>query len=223
MWRRGASVAVGALHQHGWFRRSSSVSSVVDSMLLRSLKEHYLEASKMTPPPKVSPPEPFLIVKGAMDNNGPVLRRIYGKEEVNVSVMRLANVVPDGGDEDDGDDGFNQLFVHVHVSKPGQKDGLHFFCGLYPDALGIHSVSLRPKPEHSSGFLMIPSKYNGPAFGDLDEKMREALHRYIDERGINESLFPFLQAWLYVKDHRKAIRWFKSIGSFVKEHKQNEA
>ncbi|CAM8935108.1 unnamed protein product [Rhodiola kirilowii] len=131
---------------------------------------------------------------------------------------------------------------------PDQKDGLHFFCGLYPDALGIHSVSLRPpKPEHSSGFLMIPSKYPLLEMSDLncnldreqatndfqvilleseqdlDEKMREALHRYIDERGINESLFPFLQAWLYVKDHRKAIRWFKSIGSFIKEHKQNEA
>ncbi|KAL9683404.1 hypothetical protein QQ045_015226 [Rhodiola kirilowii] len=42
------------------------------------------KSPKMTPPPKV---------KGAMDNNGPVLRRICGKEEVNVSVMRLANVL----------------------------------------------------------------------------------------------------------------------------------
>uniref|UniRef100_A0A7N0TPZ3 Mitochondrial acidic protein MAM33 n=1 Tax=Kalanchoe fedtschenkoi TaxID=63787 RepID=A0A7N0TPZ3_KALFE len=220
MLRRGVKVAVGA---HAWCRRSSSVSSVVDSMLLRSLKDHYMEASKTRPPPRVSPPEPFSIVEGAIGNNGPVLRRTYGKEEINVSVMRLANVIPDGGDEDDGDDGFNQLFVHVDVSKPGQKEGLHFFCGLYPDALGIHSVSLRPKPDQSTGFLMVPSKYNGPAFGDLDEKMKEALHEYIDARGINESLFPFLQAWLYVKDHRKAICWFKSIGSFIKDQKQHEA
>lgn len=114
---------------------------------------------------RVSPPGPFSIVKGAVENNGPVLKRTYGKEDINVSVMRLANMVPDGGDEDDGDDGFNQLFVHVDISKPDQKEGLHFFCGLYPDALGIHSVSMRVKPEQSPGFVMIPYKYNGPAFG----------------------------------------------------------
>ena len=34
-------------------------------------------------------------------------------------------------------------------------------------------------------------------YRDLDERMRDALHGYIEERGINESLFPFLQAWLY--------------------------
>lgn len=31
--------------------KPSDVSAAVDSMLLRSLKEHYLEVSKMTPPP----------------------------------------------------------------------------------------------------------------------------------------------------------------------------
>lgn len=171
----------------------------------------------MTPPPKVSPPSPFSIVKGALDSNGPVLSRNFGKEEVNVSVMRLANIVPGGGG-DDGDDEINQLFLHVTVSKPEQRDDLHFLCGMYPDALGIHSVSMRPKAE-SSGFLVVPSGYNGPVFEDLDEKMRDIFHNYIDERGVNESLFPFLQAWLYVKEHRTLMRWFRSVGSFINERK----
>lgn len=55
---------------------------------------------------------------------------------------------------------------------------------------------------------------------DIDEKMRDALHSFIEERGINESLFPFLQAWLYVKDHRNLMRWFKTIGSLVNDRKQ---
>lgn len=54
---------------------------------------------------------------------------------------------------------------------------------------------------------------------DLDESMRDALHSYIEERGINESLFPFLQAWLYVKDHRNLMHWFKSVGTFIHENK----
>lgn len=55
---------------------------------------------------------------------------------------------------------------------------------------------------------------------DVDEKIRDALHTYIEERGINESLFPFLQAWLYVKDHRNLMRWFKTVGTFVNDSHQ---
>lgn len=54
---------------------------------------------------------------------------------------------------------------------------------------------------------------------DLDEKMRDALHSYIEARGVNESLFPFLQAWLYVKDHRNLMRWFKTVGTVINERK----
>ncbi|EMS60787.1 hypothetical protein TRIUR3_18828 [Triticum urartu] len=84
-------------------------SSAVNSILLRSLKEHYLEVSKMTPPPKISPPKPYTIVKGALDQtSGPVLRRSYGEagEEISISVARLSNIIPPGADSDsDGSDG----------------------------------------------------------------------------------------------------------------------
>lgn len=102
-------------------------------------------------------------MKGALDGNGPVLNRTYGNEEINISVMRLANIIPGGGGEDDEDD-INQLFLHVDVSKPGQEKSLHFLCGLYPDALGIHSVSLRTKIDDSR-LLEDPYGYNGPHFG----------------------------------------------------------
>uniref|UniRef100_M0ZKB8 Mitochondrial glycoprotein n=1 Tax=Solanum tuberosum TaxID=4113 RepID=M0ZKB8_SOLTU len=153
-----------------------------------------------------------------MAHNCHVLRRTHGNEEISISVMRLANIIA-GGIGDEEEDGINQLFLHVDISKPGQKESLHFLCGLYPDALGIHSVSLRSKTE-SSGFLAVPTNYGGPVFQDIDEKMRDALHSFIEERGINESLFPFLQAWLYVKDHRNLMRWFKTVGSLVNDRKQ---
>ncbi|CAL0307398.1 unnamed protein product [Lupinus luteus] len=210
MWKRALLGAAAATLRRPFVssvRSSSTISSAVNSMLLRSLKDHYLEVSKMNLPPKVGPPSPFTIVKGALDSNGPVLKRSYNDEEVSVYVTRLAS-------DEDEDGAIHQLFVHVDVSKPGQKESLNFLCGLYEDALGIHSVSIRPKLQDNA-YLLIPSQYTGPVFEELDEKMRDAFHSYIEERGVNESLFKFLQAWLYVKEHRNLLRWFKTTGLFI--------
>ncbi|KAM3351694.1 hypothetical protein ACQJBY_023567 [Aegilops geniculata] len=210
-------------------------SSAVNSILLRSLKEHYLEVSKMTPPPKISPPKPYTIVKGALDQtSGPVLRRSYGEagEEISISVARLSNIMPPGADSDsDGSDGaggvsgsISQLFLHVDISRPESSKSLQFLCGLYPDAVGIHSVCLRSKTAASGAVAAAAAtkgggEYQGRIFQELDEKVRDAFHFYIEARGINEKLFPFLQAWLYVKDHRNLIRWFKSVGAVINEPK----
>ncbi|KAH0451162.1 hypothetical protein IEQ34_018461 [Dendrobium chrysotoxum] len=229
MWRRSlSSAAVAAARRRSPDARvlSSSTSSAssaaaVDSLILRSLKEHYLEVSKMSPPPKVNPPSPYTIVKGALDRDGPALRREYKGEEITISVMRLANILPSGAEADDDDDNeaINQLFLHVDVSKPGREESLHFLCGLYPDAVGIHSVCLRPK----TGSLSLASlnKYEGRVFQELDQKLRDAFHLFIEARGVNESLFRFLQAWLYVKDHRNLMGWFKSVGTFINEQKKS--
>ncbi|XP_027939282.1 mitochondrial acidic protein mam33 [Vigna unguiculata] len=206
MWKRAVVGAVGALRRP-FSSEGGGISPAVNSMLLRSLKEHYQEVAKMNMPPKVSPPSPFTIVKGALDSQGPVLKRSYGEEEVSVYVMRLSA-------PEEEDSAMDQLFIHVDVSKPSQKESLIFLCGLYEDALGIHSVSMRPKLQDSH-YLLIPSQYSGPVFAELDDKMRDAFHNYIEERGVNESLFKFLQAWLYVKEHRNLMRWFKTMGLFI--------
>ncbi|XP_074573584.1 mitochondrial acidic protein MAM33-like [Curcuma longa] len=225
MWRRSiqtsarcsaSSAAAAALLWRSLDRRSlsSGATSAVDSIIVRSLKEHYFEVSKMTPPPKVNPPAAYSIVKGALDRDGPVLRRTFKEEEISISVMRLANILPSGTVDERGDDSISQFFLHVDVSKLGKEKSIQFLCGLYPDAVGIHSVCLRPKVSEPAGTSNM-AKYEGRVFQELDQKIRNALHIFIHRRGIDEKLFPFLQAWLYVKDHRNLMRWFKSVGSFI--------
>lgn len=53
MWKRGLVGAVGALRRAGTSRPRyyATMSSAVDSMILRSLKDHYMEVSKMNMPP----------------------------------------------------------------------------------------------------------------------------------------------------------------------------
>ncbi|KAK1270159.1 hypothetical protein QJS04_geneDACA012944 [Acorus gramineus] len=224
MWRRLCNTAASVrpwrrtllrTHSSGRFG-GGGLSSAVNSILLRSLKEHYFEVSQMKPPPKVSPPSPFTIVKGALDGDGPVLKGTHENEEISISVVRLSHI---GEEDDDEEDSINQLFLHVRVSKAERGESLHFLCGLYPDAIGIHHVSLRADGDAEGGGLCrqfgLPKKYQGRVFPDLDVKLRDAFHRYIEERGVNDSLFQFLQAWLYVKDHRRLMNWFKTLGTFI--------
>ncbi|KAG6523292.1 hypothetical protein ZIOFF_013148 [Zingiber officinale] len=150
---------------------SSGAASAVDSIILRSLKEHYIEVSKMNPPPKVNPPSAYSIVKGALDRDGPVLRRTYKEEEITISVMRLENIMPSGVGDDDGDDSINQLFLHVDVSKPGREESIQFLCGLYPDVVGIHAVRLRPNVSEPAGRSNM-AKYQERVFHVWERAMR---------------------------------------------------
>lgn len=228
MWKRAVVGAVGALRRP-FSSEGGGISPAVNSMLLRSLKDHYQEVAKMNMPPvsallslslsvrvllqlqtlahvtvaralqKVSPPSPFTIVKGALDSHGPVLKRNYGEEEVTVYVMRLS--APE--DEDSATD---QLFIHVDVFKPSQKESLIFLCGLYEDALGIHSVSMRPKLE-DSGYVLIPSQYSGPVFASVLLSPFFCLG------------FTFLQVWrlevIVIATSRVCIEVKPTIASFI--------
>ena len=110
----------------------------------------------------MDPPEPFEVV----DGKSPVLRRSYGGggEEIRVSAARSVSIHGGGGgDEDD----LSEVLLHVEVSKPREDESLHFLCGLYPDALGIHSVFMGPKTGaggDSESPVVSPTAYNGPNF-----------------------------------------------------------
>lgn len=54
MWKRSFVGAIGALRHTTAVRGAATISSAVDSMILRSLKDHYMEVAKMNMPPVFS-------------------------------------------------------------------------------------------------------------------------------------------------------------------------
>lgn len=214
MWKRAFDVGGAAiLRRSPAGRQLSSVAP--DSVLLRSLEDHYLEFSEMSPPPKMKPPPPpFSVVERALERHGgPVLRRAYGEEEITIWVDRRSHILPGGdGDAAASGDVISELCLFVDVSKPGRERSLLFLCGLYPDGVGIHSICLKPNLSPAS-----TSTYQGRVFQELHWRLRGAFHQYIETLGVNKSLFPFVQAWVYLKDYQNLMGWFKSVGTFIKE------
>ncbi|KAF3532702.1 hypothetical protein DY000_02036758 [Brassica cretica] len=67
------------------------------------------------------------------------------------------------------------------------------------------NLILKTRVNHALRFLALALVYR-----ELDEKMRDVFHSFLEERGVNESLFPFLQAW------------FKSVGTYESESESEE-
>ncbi|KAJ6976999.1 hypothetical protein NC653_029013 [Populus alba x Populus x berolinensis] len=96
----------------------------------------------------------------------------------------------------------HHLFLHVDVLKPEQDKSLYFLYGIYLDVLGIHLFSLRPKL-YSIEFLKYNSTNCSLIDEELDERMIDAFHDFIEKKYMYENLFNILQTWLYVKEHRR--------------------
>lgn len=57
--------------------------------------------------------------------------------------------------------------------------------------------------------------YPGPPFGSLDEDLQVLMERFLEERGINESLAVFVPDYVDAKEQQEYIRWLKNVRTFV--------
>ncbi|KAG6395327.1 hypothetical protein SASPL_145970 [Salvia splendens] len=135
------------------------------------------------------------------------LTREYQGETISVDVY-MPNLVT--GDEDD-DDASNQSSIPL-VVKTSKRSGpyLEFGCTAYPDEIVIDSLSVKD-PENSEDQIA----YEGPDFGDLDENLQKALHRYLEIRGIKASTTNFLHGYMINKDTTEYVEWLKKIQKFL--------
>ncbi|KAH9325714.1 hypothetical protein KI387_005892, partial [Taxus chinensis] len=113
---------------------------------------------------KINPPEPFVVIKGSLNTDGPVLFRYFNQEEIKVSVLRLANLGQTDDQDDSDEENINQLFLIVVITKGGEGLALQFLCDLYPDAMGIQSISLKDTKDISNRTIFLPKGYQGPDF-----------------------------------------------------------
>ncbi|RFU78279.1 glyco suaprga1 [Trichoderma arundinaceum] len=57
--------------------------------------------------------------------------------------------------------------------------------------------------------------YPGPPFGSLDEDLQVLMERFLEERGINETLAAFVPDYVDAKEQQEYLRWLKNVRAFV--------
>lgn len=149
-----------------------------------------------------------------------VLRRMYGREEIEVVVSIPSPVAGDETADDengsefeiekrnevDGDGKFC-IPLTVNVSKGGGGPSLELECTAYPDEIEIDAVSLRSEGDCDG------VSYEGPRF----KKLQKALHKYLERRGISPLTTNLLYEYMINKDNREYLLWLKNLRWFMEE------
>ncbi|XP_020577891.1 uncharacterized protein At2g39795, mitochondrial-like [Phalaenopsis equestris] len=143
---------------------------------------------------------PFEIIDRRGDQTM-TLKREYGDENIQLTVyMNL---------DQEGTTIIRRISLHITIDK-GQGFILEFGCKLTSDELEIESMA-----SSSSDHFDTQEAYQGPEFSDLDENLQKALHKYLEVRGINSSLYRFLYEYMINKDEREYLKWLKKLKEFI--------
>lgn len=57
--------------------------------------------------------------------------------------------------------------------------------------------------------------YPGPPFGSLDDDLQVIVERFLEERGVNQSLAVFVPDYVDVKEQREYVRWLSNVKTFI--------
>lgn len=57
--------------------------------------------------------------------------------------------------------------------------------------------------------------YPGPPFGTLDDDLQVLMERFLEDRGISQSLAVFVPDYVDVKEQREYVRWLDQVKNFV--------
>lgn len=52
---------------------------------------------------------------------------------------------------------------------------------------------------------------------DLDDQLDDALHEFLEERGIDDELAAFVHKYVKNKDKTEFIRWMETVKSFIEK------
>lgn len=129
--------------------------------------------------------------------------------------------IEEGEEEEDLDEAAAPINLSILVEKPGKSQGaLSIDATAQDGAILVDNiffyedakVARLEGPEEAQKRADV---YPGPPFGTLDEDLQVLLERFLEERGITQTLAVFVPDYVDVKEQREYIRWLNNVKGFI--------
>lgn len=111
--------------------------------------------------------------------------------------------------------------LSILIEKPGKTDGALNIDAtardgeIVVDNMFFYEDATVARIDSPEAAQKRADVYPGPPFGSLDEDLQVLMERFLEERGINESLAVFVPDYVDAKEQQEYIRWLKNVRTFV--------
>lgn len=124
-------------------------------------------------------------------------------------------------DEDIDEEAAAPINLSIVVEKPGKSQGALSIDATAQDGQVLveniffyedAAIARLDKPEDAQKRADV---YPGPPFGTLDEDLQVLMERFLEERGITQTLAVFVPDYVDVKEQREYTRWLSNVKGFI--------
>lgn len=124
-------------------------------------------------------------------------------------------------EEDEFDDAATPISLTITIEKPGKTAGVMTIDataangGIVVDNMHYFDDANVAKVESPEAAHKRAEVYPGPPFGTLDDDLQVLVERYLEERGISQTLAVFVPDYVDVKEQKEYLRWLSNVKGFV--------
>lgn len=124
-------------------------------------------------------------------------------------------------DVDEGEEPVAPINLSILVEKPGKVPGaLNIDAtaqngGIIVDNLFYFEDAAVARAETPEAAQRRADIYPGPPFGSLDDDLQVLMERFLEDRGITQTLAVFVPDYVDVKEQREYVRWLGNVKNFV--------
>lgn len=123
--------------------------------------------------------------------------------------------------EEDIEDAATPISLTITIEKPGKTSGVMTIDataangGIVVDNMHYFDDAKIAKVESPEAAHKRAEIYPGPPFGTLDDDLQVMVERYLEERGISQTLAVFVPDYVDVKEQKEYLRWLANVKGFI--------
>ncbi|KAJ3271953.1 Mitochondrial acidic protein mam33 [Terramyces sp. JEL0728] len=142
-------------------------------------------------------------------------------ENEHISVIFSTDAISDAVEEfESEEEPISPVTVSILIEKDNHDGALEITAVAQDETFFIENVTyLKSKSvAHDSSAeadWVRRGDFGGPSFSEMDEKLIETFHKYIEERGFDSELSNFVADYVVLKEQNEYERWLKNLSEFV--------